>query len=370
MKKQKKELSYGNYPDISSVRKVLIIKLRHLGDVLLTSPVFSYLKKAAPQVEIDAYVYREAYPMLEGHTAIRDIITYDREWKKLSFFSRMRKEIAILQQIHKKKYDLVINLTEGDRGAIAAKASHAKIIVGIDPGKSGMKGKKKIYSHLVKNCPSPRHAVEKNLDSLRRIGLFPKEEEKKIFFYIPQKIKEKMEKFLLEKEFSKGFILIHPTSRWRFKCWQNKKWEACAKKLTEKGEKIIFTAGKEFFEKQMVQEITKNLPKESFLDLSGKVTVKELGALIEKSKILLTVDSVPFHIASALSSFSLALFGPTSEKNWGPWKNKKGKAIYLDIPCRPCMLDGCGGSKVSDCLSSFPEKKVLEEIEELFYKYL
>ena len=56
-------MAYGDYPDLSQIQRALVIKLRHLGDVLLTTPVFSTLKRALPHVEIDAYVYREAVPV-------------------------------------------------------------------------------------------------------------------------------------------------------------------------------------------------------------------------------------------------------------------------------------------------------------------
>lgn len=125
--------SYGNYPDLSRVKKILIIKLRHLGDVLLTTPCLNTLQRAFPQAQIDAYIYKEAFPMLKGHPAIHQLIGYDREWKKQGLWARIKKEICLLWKVRKEKYDLVINLTEGDRGTIAACISQAKIKVGFPP---------------------------------------------------------------------------------------------------------------------------------------------------------------------------------------------------------------------------------------------
>ena len=187
-------MSYGNYPDLSSVKKILIVKLRHHGDVLLSSPVFSLLKKRFPHAEIDAFVYSETVPMLEGHPAVAGFFAYDRSWKKRGFFGRMAKEFGLLRAIRRKKYDLVLNLTEGDRGALAALASGAPIRVGYDPEGKGFWGKKKVFTHIVKNCKTPRHAVEKNLDALRRIGIFPSARERELTYDIPDEARKRYAK--------------------------------------------------------------------------------------------------------------------------------------------------------------------------------
>src|SRR2546425_263749 len=111
---------YYDYPDLSYVKKILVIKLRHLGDVLLSSPLFSILRQVCPKAAIDAYIYKEAIPMLEGHPDITELIGYDRGWKQVNFFSRILKEAVFLYHLRQKKYDLILNLTEGDRGIVTA----------------------------------------------------------------------------------------------------------------------------------------------------------------------------------------------------------------------------------------------------------
>lgn len=143
-------MTYGNYPDLSLVKRALIIKMRHHGDVLLTTPLFTNLKKAIPDATIDAFIYKDTLPMLEGHPAISEYLLYDKEWKKLSLFGKIKKEITLLKAIRSGGYDLVINLTEGDRGAIAARLSRAKVRVGFDPKiPSARKGHSHILSRRV-----------------------------------------------------------------------------------------------------------------------------------------------------------------------------------------------------------------------------
>ena len=346
-------MTYGNYPDLSQVKKALVIKLRHHGDVLLTSPVFSNLAAAIPGVEIDAMVYEETVPMLDGHPAIRKFVTYNRKWKKLGFFKRIFRELKLLYQIRQENYDLVIQLTEGDRGAIVALASGAKIRVGVDAEK-----KRKVFTHLVKMCKTPRHTVEKNLDALRRIGIFPTPEERDLCFHIPDESRRKMKQ-------NERYFLLHPVSRWRFKCWPTSLVAKLIQELHLRGEKIVVTASPDEQEMTMCQEILAQIPEIPVINLAGKTSLKELGALIEMSECLICVDSVPLHIASALKKPTVVLFGPTSEINWGPWQNSQARVVTQQLACRPCFMDGCGGSKMSDCLATLPLKSVLHAIESL-----
>ena len=101
------------------------------------------------------------------------------------------------------------------------------------------------------------------------------------------------------------------------------------------------------------------------IDLSGKISLKELGAVIEKAKLLFTVDSVPLHLASALKKPTVVVFGPTCDQNWGPWRNPESRVVTLPMSCRPCYRPGCGGSGVSDCLTELPAKLIIDSIHTL-----
>lgn len=323
------------------MKKALVIKLRNLGDTLLATPLFSELKKVG--IEADAYVYKESVPLLEDNPYISEIISYDKMKKGC------QQEFSILKKIRDNRYDIVINLTEGDRGAIAAKISGAPIRVGFDPEGRGFFCKKSFYTHIIKNCPSPRHSVEKNLDALRHLGIVPTE--KKLFFHVPEEIKNKVE--------IRDFILIHIASRWKFKCWSG--FKELSRVLIKRGEKLLFTSGPDPVEIVMVNDLTSDLP--DVQNLAGKISLKELGALISLSKLLICVDSLPLHMASALKARAIALFGPTSEIVWGPWQNPNIKVLKEDLACRPCLRDGCGGSKISECLNLISVEKVVNYIE-------
>lgn len=339
-------MNYGNYVDFQDIKKVLVIKLQHLGDVLLTTPVFCNLKKYLKDAVVDAFVYEDSYEVLKNNPHINEIITFDRKIKDFSFFKKLMNEIKILKNIKNRKYDLVINLTEGDRGAVIAYFSKAKYKIGVDPEKKGFFKKEKIYSHIIKNAKTKRHIVEQNLDALRRIGIFPKKEDKKLLFNISFQAEKNIKLLLAENNIVlNDYILIHPTTRWRFKCWD--KFDQLLRYYHEKNKKIIVVCGKTPYEIDMINEIIKDVP---VLNLAGKVLIDELAALIFHSKVFYCLDSFSFHLANALQSRVIALFGPTCEITWGVWENKNANIVKSNISCRPCSLDGCGGSKVSECM--------------------
>ena len=168
--------------DLQRVRRVLVTKLRHHGDVLLASPVFSVLKNHAPHVEIDALVYADTEPMLTGNPAISQVFAIDRGWKGQGLAGQARAEWGLLRQLRRRSYDMLIHLTEHPRGAWLARLLGPRYSVTADyPGARGWW--KKSFSHL---SPLPkngrRHVVELNLDLLRRIGVQPGESERGLCF--------------------------------------------------------------------------------------------------------------------------------------------------------------------------------------------
>ncbi|HEY2810716.1 MAG TPA: putative lipopolysaccharide heptosyltransferase III [Rhabdochlamydiaceae bacterium] len=356
-------MSYGNYPDLKKIKRILVIKMRHHGDVLLTSPLFSQLKKHIPDAQIDAFIYADTLSMLEGHPAISAFLLYDKSWKKRSFLYKIQKEIALFLKIRRERYDLVINLTEGDRGAIAARVSGSPIRVGFDPQGQGMFGKRSLYTHIVKHCPHPRHTVERQLDTLRRIGIFPEPLERDLFLHIPEKAKKKVLDILaLEEMQPKNYIVVHPVSRWRFKTLSVQQMAEVLRLLHAHGQQIVITSGPDVEECAMVEQICALAPEVPVCNTAGKLSLKELSAFIAFAQALVCVDSVPLHIASALKTPVVALFGPTSEINWGPWMHPQAFVVRSDHSCRPCYQDGCGGSKKSDCLLSLSSERIVQEV--------
>ena len=236
-------MSYGDYPNLDAVERVLVVKLRHHGDVLLTSPVFRVLRRALPEARIDAYIYREMLPMLEGHPDVAGFQLYDASRKLGSVGPLVAHEMDLFRRIRSEGYDLVINLTEGDRGALIAWFSGARYRIGWDPEGAGLPLKRKLYTHLVKRCRTPRHMVEQNLDALRRIGIFPAQEERDLLFMVPADAEASARERLRAAGLTPGaYILIHPTSRWLFKSWPAARVAELIRSLDARGGPLVLSS--------------------------------------------------------------------------------------------------------------------------------
>jgi heptosyltransferase-3 len=350
--------------DLQSVRRVLVTKLRHHGDVLLASPVFSVLKAHAPHVEIDALVYTDTMPMLAGNPAVSRVLGVDRGWKTLGWLARAAEEWHLLQQLRSREYDLLIHLSEHPRGAWLARALGPRHSVAADYLRARAWWKSS-FSHLY---PLPsngrRHVVETNLDALRRIGVQPGEQERALSFVPGDGAERDVERMLDELGLARGgYIHVHPASRWQFKCWPAQKTAELIDRLQGLGERVVLSAAPDADELELVARI-RAMAVTPFADVSGKLTLKQLGALTRHAKLFIGVDSAPMHIASAMGTPVVALFGPSGEFHWGPWRVPH-RVVASDHSCRPCGNDGCGGGKVSECLSTLPVSAVLQAVQSL-----
>ena len=350
--------------DLQSVRRVLVTKLLHHGDVLLASPVFSVLKSHAPHLEVDALVYADTAAMLTGNPAVSRVFGVDRGWKTLGWLAQAREEWGLLQQLRSREYDLLIHLSEHPRGAWLARLLGPRHSVAADyPRVRGWW--KNSFSHL---SPLPkngrRHMVEQNLDLLRRVGLQSGESERKLCFVPGVDAERDVERMLAAHGLApNGYIHLHPASRWQFKCWPAEKTADLIDKLQALGERVVLTAAPDAEELDLIARI-RSLATTPFADLSGKLTLKQLGAVSRSAKLFVGVDSAPMHIASAMQTPVVALFGPSGEFNWGPWQVPH-RVVASDHACRPCGNDGCGGGKLSECLSTLPVSAVLQAVQSL-----
>ncbi len=354
------------YPN--EVSRILVAELQHHGDVLLASPVFHVLKKIMPHAEIDALIYKETLPMLEAHPDVAQILTINRDWKK-NIKTQIQKEWALFLTLKKRKYDLIIHLTDHRRLSWLVRLLKPKYSVGDDlPNRFSFWNKS--FTHLKTVHNAKRHTVEKNLDALRALRLaIPNE--KNLIFIIPQNAHLKIETLLKENQIQKKeYLHIHPASRWFFKCWQAENVAKIIEYCQNEHIPVVLTSSADEKEKQYLEKILSFLKsKENLLVLSGNLTLKELGAVILNARLFFGVDSAPMHIAAALNIPSVVLFGPSGDLEWSPWMAKENYQIIQkkeDFPCRPCGKAGCGGGKISDCLLAITSQEVWGAIQKLF----
>lgn len=348
---------------LDELRHVLVIKLRHHGDVLLSSPVFSALKRHAPHLRIDALVYSDTAPMLTLHPAISEVHTVNRNWKKLGFMRQMAKEWHLFRTLRGCDYDLIVNLTEHWRGAWMARLLGAPWAVG--PSRNNARWKAS-FTHLYSHPRNAfRHTVEANLDALRRIGVYPGPDERNLVLVPGYEAETKVGGLIREHGIvPRKFIHIHPASRWFFKCWPVGHMAKLVAMLQDAGHQAVLTAAPSKDEKAMIDEIQSRLAKPA-ISLAGGLSIKDMAVIASCARVFVGVDSAPMHIAAAMRTPVVALFGPSGDQQWGPWGVPSRIVKSNRHPCRPCGIDGCGGGKVSDCLVSLTPEEVFATVNEL-----
>lgn len=334
--------------------------------MLLAAPVLSALKHAAPQCEIDALVYRDTAPMLDFHPALTQLHTIDRNWKRLGLAAQLANEWRLLSTLRARHYDLVIHLSVHRRGAWLVRLLQPRWSVA--PRYRGSFWAKSFTHFYPAQSHPERHTVETNLDSLRALGLEPKAEDKRVILIPGSDAESRIDNLMKQHGLPPGgFIHLHPASRWLFKCWPAEKFAALCDALAARGWPLVLTAAPEAKEKALVAEILARravLSAPTF-DFSGQLTLKELAALTARARLFVGVDSAPMHIAAAMGTPTVAIFGPSGDKEWGPWNVAHRVVASSHHPCRPCGQDGCEGSKVSACLTELPVSEVLAACEEL-----
>ncbi len=348
---------------LGEIAHALIVMLRHHGDVLLGSPVPAALKLHAPRTEIDALVYDDTAPMLEGHPALARVHAVGRNWKKEGPLSRIALERRLYGALRARRYDLIVHLTEQPRGAWLARALGARYSVApAVPGRGAFwEGS---FTHLYALARNGRrHKVEANLDALRRIGLQPGMEERRLM-YVPGTAAEASVAALLGAEglTERGFIHIHPASRWSFKCWRAERNAELIDRLSS-AHRVVITAAPEPDEMSLIGKILSKTASKP-VNLAGKLSIKELGALTARARLFVGVDSMPMHLAAAMGTPAVALFGPSGEQEWRPWRVAH-RVVTTSHPCRPCGNDGCGGGKISECLTTLGVDEVYAAVQEL-----
>lgn len=343
--------------------KILIIKLNKIGDVLLTSPLFTNLKAHFKDCQIDLLANAGTEGLVD-RTLLRQIYCVKRS---KNFFLRIKDALLLVKNLKKEKYDIVIGLTNGERTAFTAFFTGAKVRVGFPPNSFWAKH---IYTHKIHY--KAQHNIESNLDALRIIG-------------VP--ILSKCVCANIAKDCAKLqnlpqiFVHCHFFSDWLFKCLDD---SFCARivDFINKTYKIpcVLSAAPAQNELQKIKHI-KTLITQNAIIFAGNLRLDEVALLNSKASAFVGVDTSIMHLSAANGIPTFAFFGPSFTRAWGPWDNTLLESTYTSqkgiqrmgkhlvyqesLPCVPCGRDGCNGSKKSDCLlTKINEESALKTLQE------
>lgn len=343
------------------IERILVIKLRHIGDVLLTVPTLRAVRENYPKAYIAVMVSAGTEAMLTENRLIDEVIVFDRSVNRESFFSRVRKELVFVAGLRKKKFDLVIDLTTGDRSAILSVLSGARYRLAADPRGKGFLGKRFFYTHL-RRLNEKSHTVEQNLQIVQQIG--SDTADRSISLEIPQAASAAVEALFQRHGVVESALKVHlhPTSRWLFKCWRDDAMASLIDLLSERAQaQVVLTCGPSRAEEEKARKIF-DLSRFKPVDLIGKTTLKELAAVSKRCDLFIGVDSAPMHIAAAVGTPVVALFGPSGEVHWEPWGDGH-RVVAKEMSCRPCGQAGCDNSGRSECLETLSVGEVWEAVQ-------
>ncbi len=305
--------------------RILVIKLRHHGDMLLTTPVIAALHQAWPQAQIDVLLYEETRDMLAAHPFIHRIYGIDRKWRKLGTRQHLCKEWQLLKTLRQQKYSLVVNLADQWRSAIVTRFTGAPARIGFDFNKRRGWFWNHCHTRLAAvTGHQTMHTVEQNLSILAPLAV--PAVNTVTMSYRPDDWLSVQDK-LKARSIAGAYIVVQPTSRWFFKCWDERKMAQTLAALQQDGHTLVLTSGPDKHEKAMIEAIRALCPTERVYSLAGELSLRELAALIDHASLFIGVDSVPMHMAAALQTPCIALFGPSKLTFWRPWQ-VKGEVIW------------------------------------------
>ncbi|MDR0771205.1 MAG: putative lipopolysaccharide heptosyltransferase III [Burkholderiales bacterium] len=344
-------------------QRVLLIKLRHHGDVLLTTPLIRALHLCYPRVEVDVLIYRETEDMLRHNPQVAHRWTIDRSWKKEGALAQMGYERQLWRALRTRRYDLLIHLTESWRGAALARSLGVKRSVAFDyPRRDNMLWRHS-FTDLVPLPKEPCHNAALQLSVLTALGQTPEAEA----FPLSLSVNETARAAFFDALRSTGwqgapYVLVHPGARWFFKCWEDASFVTLIDALIARGHTVVLTGAPDVRETAMAANILANIKDKTRVhSLVGQLSLAELAAAISEARLFIGVDSVPMHMAAALQIPGVVLFGPSKVHEWSPWQAPITVLKASDWTTLP-HPDSIDTATTTRYLAAIPVEAVLEAV--------
>jgi len=335
------------------VRKILIIQLGDIGDVVWAIPSFWSVKNAFPQADVSVLTRKPNGDLLLDDSHIDTVFQIDKKdiWEGLQLLISMRR----------KKFDLVFDLRADDRGAYTSFFIGAKMRASLYY--PGLSWRNRLFTNLVDPPPAVTRvhgAAEQSLRLIRGFGI--KESTVIPQIFVSPSTTNKMAELLVAENVAAqdGYITINPFSRWSYKEWGINKWRQLISFIWQKYKMPVLILGSKE-EKGRADQLT-DASLSPTCNLAGKTSLREMAALLQKSRLHIGVDSAAPHIAAAVGTSTLTIYGPSDWRDWAP-PGEKNKVVLPDMDCSPCYKKGCDGSGRSECLETLALAKVQDAVE-------
>jgi lipopolysaccharide heptosyltransferase II len=345
--------------------KVLLVRLRLIGDVAFTTPLIRALRRAFPEAHLSYLVEPLAAPIVRDNPHLDDVIVAPRRHG----FQRIADDVRLARRLGTTRYDVAIDLHGGPRAAWLTWASRAPMRIGYT-----MKGRAWMYTHVVKRAPDlgARHSVLNQWDLLAPLGIDAADPIRDAIEIPPdmhavQRVEARLRDVGINGNHE--LVVIHVSAGNPFRQWPIDAFVELVVQLaaTEPRRRILLTSGPS--DRAAAQTVAvaarARLAGDVQVPRIGEFDLPELRALVDRAAVYIGGDSGPLHVASASTTPIVALFGPTLAERSIPWRDPRWFAEAVDagpLPCRPCSQQVC----VTDdfrCLIRITPQQVIDAAE-------
>jgi predicted lipopolysaccharide heptosyltransferase III len=348
----------GKEISLNGIERILLIQLGDIGDVVLTTPTIKAIRESYPSSTLYVAVREHARELLEDCPRVDGVISVERT--KGTLLERFFYQRSFFRDLRTKRFQTAIDLRTGTRGTILSYLSGSSLRIG-RYADDGWLWRNRLFTHLVK----PENEMEQysSLHSLNIVtplkieahGIDPE--------LIVTSKREMRVKKMFEQEgigFGRPLIAIHPFSRWQYKEWSLENYISLIDSIGSKFPvRIILTGSAD--ESGRAAHLARG-SRVMVHNLAGKTTIGDLPAVFKRCALLIGIDSAAMHIAAAVGTPTISIFGPSAPINWAP-RGEQHAIVFKDLPCVPCRQKGCNNSGFSRCLRELEIREVLPMVD-------
>lgn len=336
--------------DWSSIKKILVIRLRSIGDTVLSTPSIYALRRFVPAVHIDVLLEDWVAPVLTDSPDVDQIITFKRD--------RLFAKIDLVQKLRREKYDIALNIHGGSTASLIAWLSGARHRVGYLSYRYHW-----LHNHLAPSSSvlwgsEKTHSVEQQLALLGWCGV-PVSDRPSTRLRVSSLDAETIDGRLREHGLhDRAFVLIHPAGSFDSKQWAASNFARVCEYINSTGLAIVAVAAPE--EANIIQDLrahTKTVVV-GFSDL----TLGEVKAVCARARIFLGNDSSIAHICAAFAVPSVVIFGSSNVAHWRPWTHAPYAVVREEMACAPCPGYRCSEYPQAQCIRRVKVEQVIEAV--------
>ncbi|MEZ5427240.1 MAG: glycosyltransferase family 9 protein [Pyrinomonadaceae bacterium] len=336
-----------------NVKHVLVVRLRSIGDTVLATPSLLALRRHLPEARIDVLLEDWVAPVLDGFGAVDNVIRVSKKSKD---------RIRLARLLRRTQYDVAFNLHGGTTSTFLVRASGAKHRVGFSNYQYGF-----LYNHRLSSASDfweqkKTHSAEQQLALLGFTGV-PVKDKPKTHLDVTEDALTSIEKRIKSeiRNPKSKIAMLHPAAAFATKQWAAENFARVAGFLSEKGFQVMAVAAKR--ERPVLDELERSARTEvlAFDDL----TLPEITALASRAAVFVGNDSGIAHIAGAVGTPSVVIFGSSNRDHWRPWTDAPHQIVYEEFACQPCPGYTCAEFGEPRCILSVRVEKVIEATERL-----